>query len=374
MKRFRVVVTTCVSASMLFGIGIPRGHYSHIFIDEAGQATEPEAFVSIKTMGDNSTNIVLSGDPKQLGPIIRSGIARELGLEKSYIERLMASNVYDIHTGHGLSVIKLTKNFRSHDSILKFPSENFYDGDLEQCGDPKVITSFLGSPYLPAKQFPIVFHGISGKDDREVSSPSFYNIDEITQVKAYVQALRADRRFRTTENDIGIITPYNAQCLKIRAVLKAVAEGIKVGSVEEFQGQERRVIIISTVRSSKEFVEYDLRHTLGFVANPRRFNVAITRAQALLIIIGDPQVLSLDPLWRSFLNYIYENKGWTGQPITWNPHAPIQQEGGYDRAIREAAEVDMNDFARRMEALTLGSIDGAGDDEGNVDRPWRDVE
>jgi helicase MOV-10 len=218
MKHFRVVVTTCVSASVVSGIGIPRGHYSHIFIDEAGQATEPEAFISIKTMADNSTNIVLSGDPKQLGPIIRSGIARELGLEKSYIARLMATDVYDVQTSQGRSyvlfllqeneisnvctcrVTKLTKNFRSHNAILKFPNENFYDGDLQQCGDPKVINSFLGSSYLPSKQFPIVFHGISGKDDREASSPSFFNIDEVTQVKTYVQSLRADRRFRTSES------------------------------------------------------------------------------------------------------------------------------------------------------------------------------
>jgi helicase MOV-10 len=101
--------------------------------------------------------------------------------------------------------------------------------------------------------------------------------------------------------------------------------------------------------------------------------VAVTRAQALLIIVGDPQVLSLDPLWRSFLNYIYENNGWTGQPITWDPRAPVEEQGGYDRTIREAAEVDMNDFARRMEALTLTGVDN-GDDEGNVDRPWRDLE
>jgi superfamily I DNA and/or RNA helicase len=93
------------------------------------------------------------------------------------------------------------------------------------------------------------------------------------------------------EQDIGIITPYHAQCLKIRNALRAFADDIKVGSVEEFQGQvrfpntrsstpthsslrfqERRVIIISTVRSSRDFVQYDLRHTLGFVANPRRFN------------------------------------------------------------------------------------------------------
>lgn len=101
MKAFRVVVTTCVSASVISGIGIPRGHYSHIIIDEAGQATEPESFVSIKTMADNATNIVLSGDPKQLGPIIRSPIARELGLETSYLERLMDRVTYDIEVGHG---------------------------------------------------------------------------------------------------------------------------------------------------------------------------------------------------------------------------------------------------------------------------------
>lgn len=103
MLQYRVVVTTCVSASMLSGIGIPRGHYSHIFIDEAGQATEPEAMIAIKTMADNATNIILSGDPKQLGPIIRSSIARELCLEISYIERLMKREIYDETTGYGTS-------------------------------------------------------------------------------------------------------------------------------------------------------------------------------------------------------------------------------------------------------------------------------
>lgn len=103
MKRFRVVVTTCVSASVVSGIGIPRGHYSHIFLDEAGQATEPEAMIAIKSMASNTTNIVLSGDPKQLGPIIRSSIAQKLGLETSFIERLMSREIYDAQIGYGTS-------------------------------------------------------------------------------------------------------------------------------------------------------------------------------------------------------------------------------------------------------------------------------
>lgn len=101
LKSYKVVVCTCVSASIPYGIGIPRGHFTHIVVDEAGQATEPEVMIGIKTMADNATNIILAGDPKQLGPIIRSGIARELGLEKSYLERLMSMEAYEAQSGHG---------------------------------------------------------------------------------------------------------------------------------------------------------------------------------------------------------------------------------------------------------------------------------
>lgn len=102
-----------------------------------------------------------------------------------------------------------------------------------------------------------MFHSVSGKDDREASSPSFFNIHEVLQIKSYVQKLKEDRRYRTgkwrsffgmtcflnvliaADSDIGIIAPYHAQCLKIRAALRGVADDIKVGSVEEFQGQVR---------------------------------------------------------------------------------------------------------------------------------------
>lgn len=98
----------------------------------------------------------------------------------------------------------------------------------------------------------------------------------------------------------------------------------------------------------------------------------MTRAQALLIVIGDPHVLGLDPLWRSFLNYIHANDGWKGDEIPWNPSEVVDEAGGYDAAVRDAAKVDMNEFTRRMESLTL---DGAEEDmDAGVDRPWRELE
>jgi helicase MOV-10 len=103
-----------------------------------------------------------------------------------------------------------------------------------------------------------------------------------------------------------------------------------------------------------------------------RCSVSVTRAKALLIVIGDPRVLGLDPLWRSFLNYIYNNGGWKGPGIPWDPQDPVDDNGGYDAAVRDTAMLDMNDFTRRMEALTMEGADEELD--AGVDRPWRDLE
>jgi len=83
--------------------------------------------------------------------------------------------------------------------------------------------------------------------------------------------------------------------------------------VEEFQGQERRVIILSTVRSTnKEYLDMDRDFHLGFLDNPKRFNVAITRAQALLILIGNPDMLCMDTNWTRLLDYCTENDACIG--------------------------------------------------------------
>jgi helicase MOV-10 len=106
-STFRVIVATCVGASFAHNIDMPAGHFDYIFVDEAGQGTEPEAMVSIKGMASARTNIVLSGDPKQLRPVIRSAVAAELGLGKSYLERLMERAVYDEVQGHARTLVNI---------------------------------------------------------------------------------------------------------------------------------------------------------------------------------------------------------------------------------------------------------------------------
>lgn len=89
---------------------------------------------------------------------------------------------------HSHSIVKLVKNFRSHASILQYPNDCFYGNDLEACGNQD-INMFIGSPLLPNPSYPMIFHAVPGLDQREGNSPSFFNVDEVLQVKAYVEEL-----------------------------------------------------------------------------------------------------------------------------------------------------------------------------------------
>ena len=102
---------------------------------------------------------------------------------------LLTSPVLPVKTDTLISIVKLVKNFRSHASILQYPNDCFYNNDLEACGNQDV-NAFIGSTLLPNPKYSIIFHAISGLDQREANSPSYFNVDEVLQVKAYVEELR----------------------------------------------------------------------------------------------------------------------------------------------------------------------------------------
>ncbi|XP_052213999.1 RNA helicase Mov10l1-like isoform X2 [Dreissena polymorpha] len=318
-SRYRILVSTCVSLGTLYSLGIQAGHFTHIFIDEAGQATEPEAMIAACMVAQTDGQVILAGDPQQLGPVLRSHAAKEYGLGVSLLERLMCSPLYERNekkfADHGsydpLLVTKLVDNYRSHSAILHLPSRLFYHDELVVKADLSVTHTLIEWAELPTKGQPVIFHGVRGEDLREGNSPSWFNPGETVQVVRYLQALLNSSK--VTCDDIGVITPYRKQVEKIRLLMEKLSmESVKVGSVEEFQGQERPVIIISTVRSNEDLVGFDERHTLGFLSNPKRFNVAITRAQALLVVIGNPHVLVQDEYWRQLIEYCVDQGMYRG--------------------------------------------------------------
>uniref|UniRef100_A0AAR2L8C5 RNA helicase n=1 Tax=Pygocentrus nattereri TaxID=42514 RepID=A0AAR2L8C5_PYGNA len=307
LMQYKILVTTVFTAGRLVTGGLPVGHFTHIFVDEAGHAVESEVIVGL--LHAETGQLVLAGDPKQLGPILRSPITIQYGLGLSFLERLMTKNPLYQKGDNGFNtryVTKLLRNYRSHRAILEIPNEMFYDGELQPYADEYSANFFCNWEHLPKRGFPLIFHGVHGKDERESNSPSFFNTTEITKVIDYLKKLLLSQGKKgigkISPKDIGIITPYRKQVEKLRKAIKTCdrelrvyqnIEELKVGSVEEFQGQERRVIIVSTVRSCNDYIKMDTDFNIGFLNNEKRFNVAITRAKSLLIVVGNPIILSM---------------------------------------------------------------------------------
>jgi helicase MOV-10 len=276
IKRYKIVAVTTSYAGRLANLGV-LDHFTHVFIDEAGHSVECEAIACValttKQSASNPPVTVLAGDPKQLGPIIRSDIAKAFGLEKSLLERLSQLEPYarseeldSLGNHYDKNMItKLVRNYRSHSKILDLPNKTFYDGDLIAEADITRSHRFVDWEHLPKRGFPMIFHGVEGEDMREANSPSWFNPDEAQCVKMYVDLLVKDtRKNRCKPEDIGIIAPYHKQVQKIRMILSAHGyKDCKVGSVEEFQGSERPVILISTVRSTVDFIQFDKIHKVS---------------------------------------------------------------------------------------------------------------
>ncbi|KAJ3196718.1 hypothetical protein HDU82_001681 [Entophlyctis luteolus] len=149
-----------------------------------------------------------------------------------------------------------------------------------------------------------------------------------------------------TVNDIGIITPYRKQIDKIRLQLKKHGwENVMVGSVEEFQGGEKKVILLSTVRSSSQWVRRDQKFNIGFLCNPKRFNVSISRAKDLMIVVGNPEILCSDKHWNKLVRYCEANDACVGlaPPPTGIVFGQQYAQSAEDQLEAEEEETEVRD-------------------------------
>ncbi|XP_072930026.1 putative helicase mov-10-B.1 [Epargyreus clarus] len=310
---YRVFVTTLLHAAKYGTARSQSAHklqMSHLFIDEAAQASEPAALVPLVALLAPAGRLVLAGDPMQLGPVCISREAKLRGLGVSLMTRLIR-NYENLYTDNPNYITMLVKNFRSDPDILTIPNELFYDNALQALAPPDALskTSILG---LPGGDRAIVFHAVESREQKIGNAPSFFNEKELDMLKRYTRALI--EKHQVAAKDIGIIAPYIRQVYKMKSWLQSVNfEAVEVGTVEAFQGKEKRVILVSTVRANCKLLDHDAKYNLGFLVDDKRYNVTLTRAKAKIVIIGNASCLSRDAKWRKYMEMCKEMNCYHGE-------------------------------------------------------------
>lgn len=305
--KHKIVVVTLSTSMELASLNLKKGYFTHILLDEAAQALECEAITPL-ALADANTRIVLAGDHMQMSPEIFSNFARERKLHVSLLERL-----YDHYPANYPTKILLCENYRAHEAIIKFTSELFYD--------QKLIAS--GKQPRHEKFYPLTFFTTRGEDIQDKNSTAFYNNAEVYEIVERVSELKRKWPLqwgKFNDTSIGIMTPYADQVFRIRSELrKKRMAGISVERVLNVQGKQFRAVFLSTVRTRKTCSNKAEDIDYGFLSNSKLLNTAITRAQSLVSVVGDPVALCsvgrCRKVWERFIETCHQNKSLFG--ITW---------------------------------------------------------
>ncbi|XP_071386282.1 3'-5' exoribonuclease HELZ2-like [Centroberyx affinis] len=297
LERHDIILCTCTVSSSLTLTNTVSAR--QILIDECAMATEPQALIPL--VCNKPEKIVLIGDHKQLRPIVKNEYVRKLGMSKSLFERYFIVNK--------TRAVMLDTQYRMHEDICKFPSEEYYEGLLKT--EVERPNSVLLVNHKPK---PIVFGDVRGEEISLVVSTakghenSKANKEERDIVVKIAQKLVKESNVE--QQSIVILSPYNAQVSEIKAGLQDInMSGIPVTTITKSQGSEWRYVIISTVRSlpsveiEREPERAWLSKHVGFVGDPNQINVGITRAKEGLCIIGNQELLNCSLAWRNLFRH-----------------------------------------------------------------------
>ncbi|KAH0160756.1 DNA helicase, partial [Aureobasidium melanogenum] len=296
VRESKVVLATLHGAG---GFHLKSQEFDIVIVDEASQALEAQCWVPLLSSG--ASKLILAGDHLQLPPTIKSSNSKsskqnpktgkgDVNLETTLFDRMLDLYGDDIKR-------MLTIQYRMHEKINAFPSAALYESKLMAAESVKARL-LKDLPYdveeTEDTTEPVVFWDTQGgefhektDDDDEPKSKSSLlgesksNELEAAIVKKHVQSL-VDAGIKA--EDIAVVTPYNGQLAVLSQLLKERFVGIELGSIDGFQGREKEAVIVSLVRSNAE-------HEVGFLAEKRRLNVAMTRPKRHLCVVGDSETV-----------------------------------------------------------------------------------
>jgi superfamily I DNA and/or RNA helicase len=269
--------------------------FSTVFIDEAAQLLEPAAWIIIL----KAKKVVFAGDHFQLPPTVKSPEAEKKGLGITLFEKF-----YQRQTAPARQLLNI--QYRMHQAIMSFSNEQFYKNELQSSPTVSQRKLFAGDN-------PITFidtAGCSFGEEINLETKSYFNLQEATllyrHLHQYLQLLVSFTSYKPT---VGIISPYKEQvfCLKEQFVhfpdISSQTAYLSIDSIDGFQGQERDIIYISLVRSNSE-------GQIGFLADTRRINVALTRAKYKLVVIGDSATLGNHKFYEALIDYFQRHNAY----------------------------------------------------------------
>ncbi|KAB2578422.1 putative dna helicase protein [Lasiodiplodia theobromae] len=292
VRGSKVVLATLHGAG---GFHLKDQQFDVVIIDEASQALEAQCWVPLLS----AKKVVLAGDHLQLPPTIKSLNSKAqkeaktsekgLTLEQTLFDRLLAL--------HGPSIKRmLTTQYRMHEKIMAFPSQELYESKLIAADSVKArLLADLEYEVQETEDTkePVVFWDTQGGDFPERSEDegsgkkaSLLGDSKSNEMEAALVRLHVGRLVEAgvRPEDIAIVTPYNAQLAVLSQLLKEQYPGLELGSVDGFQGREKEAVVVSLVRSNAE-------HEVGFLGEKRRLNVAMTRPKRHLCVIGDSETV-----------------------------------------------------------------------------------
>lgn len=284
VAKAQVITATLVGANHYTVRGIK---YDTVVIDEAGQALEPACWIPIL----KAKKVILAGDHCQLPPTIKSDTAAKRGLSNTLLEKCIRL--------HPQAVVLLEEQYRMNEQIMGYSSKVFYEGRLK--AHESVAQHLLFDTDAAVAFVDTAGCGFEEKQEsKSISNPEeavllFKHLAQlVTELGAHYQSAN----FPT----IAIISPYREQIAVLKDQLQHVPElqpylgRITVNTIDSFQGQERDIVYISMTRNNTDGI-------IGFLADIRRMNVAMTRARKKLVVVGDSATLSRDAYYANFITY-----------------------------------------------------------------------